>query len=124
MGGDTWPSGWTSIQGVLLAGHFGRHWSHLSVTESLERAFGFRSVSLDELMIHADQGSQFTGKEFQKPLVDKEIKCSMSRKGICWDNAVVKTFFETLNDELDILDCLPRDPEQLLYDLWMFIERY
>ena len=92
------------------------------VIEALERAFGCRSVNLDELMIHTDQGSQYTGKEFQKRLVDKEITCSMSRKGNCWDNAVVESFFATLKDELEILDGLVRDPEQLLYDLWMWIE--
>ncbi len=81
------------------------------VIEALERAFGCRSVNLDELMIHADQGSQYTGKEFQKRLVDKEITCSMSRKGNCWDNAVVVSFFATLKDELEILDGLVRDPE-------------
>ena len=41
------------------------------VTEALERAFGCRSVNLDELMIHTDQGSQYTGKEFQKRLVER-----------------------------------------------------
>ena len=94
------------------------------VTEALERAFGCRSVNLDELMIHIDQGSQYIGKEFQKRLVDKEITCSMSRKGNCWDNAVVESFFATLKDELEILDGLIRDPEQLLYDIWMWIEGY
>jgi transposase InsO family protein len=94
------------------------------VTEALERAFGCRSVNLDELMIHTDQGSQYTSKEFQKRLVDKEITCSMSRKGNCWDNAVVESFFATLKDELEILAGLIRDPEQLLYDLWMWIEGY
>ena len=94
------------------------------VTEALERAFGCRSVNLDDLMIHTDQGSQYTGKEFQKRLVDKKITCSMSGKGNCWDNAVVESFFATLKDELEILDGLIRDPEQLLCDLWVWIEGY
>ncbi|MFN9869836.1 MAG: transposase [Cyanobacteriota bacterium] len=75
-------------------------------------------------MIHTGQGSQYTGREFQKRLVDKEITCSMSRKGDCWDNAVVESFFATLKDELEILDGLYRGPEQLLHDLWMWIEGY
>jgi len=94
------------------------------VTEALERAFGCRSMNLDELMIHTDQGSQYTGKEFQKRLVEKKITCSMSGKGNCWDNAVVESFFATLKDELEILDGLIRDPEQLLCDLWVWIEGY
>lgn len=94
------------------------------VTEALERAFGSRSVNLDELMIHTDQGSQYTGKEFQACLAEKKITCSMSGKGNCWDNAVVESFFATLKDELEILDGFIRDPEQLLCDLWVWIESY
>ena len=48
----------------------------------------------------------------------------MSGKGNCWDNAVVESFFATLRDELEILDGLIRDPEQLLCDLWIWIEGY
>ncbi len=44
-----------------------------SVTEAHECAFGRRSVNLDELMTHPDQGIQFSGKEFQQRLVDKQI---------------------------------------------------
>jgi putative transposase len=59
-----------------------------------------------------------------RSLVDKEITCSIARKGNCWDNAVVESFFATLKDELKILAGLIRHPEQLLYDLWMWIEDY
>ena len=62
------------------------------------------------------QSSQYTGKEFQKRLVDKKIICSMSGKGNCWDNVVVEGFHATLKDELKILDGLIRDPDQLLCD--------
>jgi transposase InsO family protein len=55
-------------------------------------------------MIHTDQGSQYTGKEFQKRLADKEITCSTSRKGNYWDNAVVESFFAALKNELEILE--------------------
>ncbi len=54
----------------------------------------------------------------------KKIKCSTSGKGNCWDNAVVNSFFATLKDQLEILDGLIRDPEQLLCDLWVWIEAY
>lgn len=36
----------------------------------------------------------------------------------------MESFFATLKDELEILDGLIRDPEQLLCDLWMWIEGY
>ena len=71
--------------------------------------------------VRSELGNQ---EEFQKHLVDKEITCSISRKGNCWDNAVVESFFATLKDELEILAGLIRDPEQLLCDLWMWIDGY
>ena len=49
---------------------------------------------------------------------------SMSGKGKCWDNAVVESFCATLKDELEILDGLNRDQDQLLCDLWVWIEGY
>ena len=51
---------------------FGESLESSLVTEALVRAFGCRSVNLDDLMIHTDQERQYTGKEFQKRLVDKE----------------------------------------------------
>ena len=47
-----------------------------------------------------------TGKEFKQRLVKKNITCSISGKGNCWDNAVVESFLATLKDELEILDGL------------------
>jgi hypothetical protein len=46
----------------------------------------------------------------------------MSRKVNCWDNSVVESFFARLKYELEILVGLIRDPEQLLCDLWEWIE--
>jgi len=94
------------------------------VIEALNRAIGARSVNLEQLMIHTDQGSQYTGKAFQQKLVEKEITCSMSRKGNCWDNACVESFFATLKDELDVELGLLRTPEELLRDLAFWIDGY
>ena len=52
-----------------------------------------------ELLHHSDQGSQYTSEEFQRLLADQEIVCSMSRRGDCWDNAVMESFFSTLKLE-------------------------
>lgn len=94
------------------------------VIEALNRATGARSVNLERLMIHTDQGSQYTGRAFQQKLVDKEITCSMSRKGNCWDNACVESFFATLKDELDVELGLLRTPDELLRDLAFWIDGY
>ena len=52
------------------------------------------------LLHHSDQGSQYASGDFQALLCQKRIVCSMSRKGNCWDNAPVESFFGTLKQEL------------------------
>jgi transposase InsO family protein len=59
---------------------------------------------------HADRGSQYACKEYRALLTAHEMTCSMSRKGDCWDNAVVESFFATLKTELvDDADWTTRD---------------
>jgi putative transposase len=52
------------------------------------------------LLHHSDRGSQYASHDYQEQLRRFGIKCSMSRKGNCWDNAVVESFFATLKTEL------------------------
>ena len=52
------------------------------------------------LIFHSDQGSQYASFDYQKVLESADIVSSMSRKGNCWDNAVVESFFATLKREL------------------------
>ena len=52
------------------------------------------------LMHHSDRGVQYACDDYQQALADAEIAVSMSRKGDCWDNAVVESFFSTLKQEL------------------------
>lgn len=53
-----------------------------------------------DLLHHSDQGSQYASKLFQAELARLGAKGSMSRKGECWDNAVVESFFSSLKREL------------------------
>lgn len=48
---------------------------------------------------HSDRGSQYASLEYQKRLKDNGLTCSMSRKGNCWDNAPMESFFHTLKTE-------------------------
>jgi putative transposase len=52
------------------------------------------------LLHHSDRGSQYAAGVYQQRLADHGIECSMSRKGNCWDNACVESFFATLKKEL------------------------
>jgi len=52
------------------------------------------------LIHHSDRGVQYACGEFQQVLADQQIRCSMSKKGDCLDNAVAEGFFATLEWEL------------------------
>jgi putative transposase len=54
------------------------------------------------LLHHSDRGSQYASVEYRKALSALKATCSMSRKGNCWDNAVMESFFSTLKLELDL----------------------
>lgn len=49
---------------------------------------------------HSDRGVQFAAKAYRRRLRAHGILCSMSRKGDCWDNAPMESFFATLKGEL------------------------
>lgn len=51
------------------------------------------------LIHHSDRGSQYASAEYRQALASRGIQCSMSRKGNCWDNAVVESFFSSLKQE-------------------------
>lgn len=51
------------------------------------------------LLHHSDRGSQYTSRAYQACLERFGIQASMSRKGNCWDNAAMESFFGTLKDE-------------------------
>jgi transposase InsO family protein len=51
------------------------------------------------LLLHSDQGCQYTSDAWQRLLADHRIRASMSRRGNCWDNAVVERFFLNLKME-------------------------
>jgi transposase InsO family protein len=52
------------------------------------------------LLHHSDRGSQYASTDYHQALAARGIQCSMSRKGNCWDNAVVESFFSSLKLEL------------------------
>jgi len=51
------------------------------------------------LLHHSDRGSQYASGAYQQQLRDAEMICSMSRKGNCYDNAVVERVFRSLKGE-------------------------
>ena len=71
------------------------------VLNALEAALKQRgSATAEGILHHSDRGSQYASGEFQALLSEHDIVCSMSRKGNCWDNAPVESFFGTLKQEM------------------------
>jgi len=68
------------------------------VETALKRALWSRKPPKG-LMVHTDQGSQFISNSYRRLLKHWSIKQSMSRRGNCWDNAVIESFFKTLKTE-------------------------
>ena len=55
-----------------------------------------------DCLIHSDQGFHYTNPKFQKLLKANGINQSMSRKGNCWDNAPMESFFGHMKDEINL----------------------
>ena len=69
------------------------------VVDALEMAVA-RRMPGDDLVAHSDRGSQYASEHYQRMLAGHGIVCSMSRRGNCWDNAPMESFFATLKKEL------------------------
>jgi len=70
---------------------------------------------------HSDRGVQYASHAYQQLLTDASFRPSMSRRGNCWDNAVVESFFATLTKEL-LNDGVFETRHQANRELFEFIE--
>lgn len=77
-----------------------------------------------ELLHHSDQGSQYAAEDFQRLLAHHGIACSMSRKGDCWDNAAMESFFSTLKQERVYRRPRYRTRDEARADVFDYIERF
>jgi putative transposase len=71
---------------------------HLAI-RSLDAALR-RRCPASGLMHHSDQGSPYASEDYQTILEARGITCSMSRRGNCYDSAVMESFFSTVKSEL------------------------
>jgi transposase InsO family protein len=70
------------------------------VVDALEMALSRRLKGPSGLIAHSDRGSQYASEHYQRRLKEERIGCSMSRRGNCWDNAPMESFFASLKKEL------------------------
>ncbi len=60
----------------------------------------WRRKPTSEVLIHSDQGSQYTSERCQHFMEPHNLKSSMSRRGNCHDNAVAESFFQLQNRDV------------------------
>jgi len=67
--------------------------------DALEMAISCRG-DVRNVLLHSDQGVQYTSWAYRRLMKENGIMYSLSRKGNCWDNAPAESFFHTLKTEL------------------------
>ena len=81
-----------------------------------------RNKAKKGLIIHSDQGVHYTHPKYVELLSSNGVRQSMSRKGVCLDNAPIESFFGHLKDELEYKRC--RTLEELKEAIDKYIEYY
>ena len=83
--------------------------------QALERAVQRRHPE-PGLLHHSDRGCTYTCEDYQRYLAARGITCSMSRRGDCYDNAVIESFFATVKKEEAERFSTYRDAQRALFD--------
>jgi transposase InsO family protein len=98
--------GWAYLAAVLDVGSRKVVGWQVGPTMTEELVLGALQQALEHrrprrgLIHHSDRGTQYRSHAYQRLLAAHGIRCSMSRRGNCWDNACVESFFSTLKREL------------------------
>ena len=121
--------GWAYLAAVLDLGsrkvvgwHVAPNMEEDLVLRALGQAIEERAPPHD-LIHHSDRGTQYTGRAYQRVLAEHDIVCSMSRRGNCWDNACVESFFSTLKRELPN-DHVFEDCSEVERAVFAYVEAY
>ena len=88
-------------------------------TDALVMALAKRSAA--PTLLHSDQGSTYATASYRELLKRYAIRQSMSRKGNCWDNAPMESFFHTLKTEL-VMHCDYQTRTQARSSLFDYLE--
>ena len=109
--------------GQILAEYISDRMTMELATNTLRKLKRNRSFKkANEAVIHSDQGVHYTHPAFQKFVKDLGLLQSMSRRGNCWDNAPVESFFGHLKDEVNIKECKTLD--ELRNEISRYINYY
>jgi len=90
----------------ILAYHLSDRITLDIATKTLQKLVNNKKITLHpKAFIHSDQGSHYTSPKYQKLIKKYGLDQSMSRRGNCWDNAPMESFFGHLKDEIDYQSC-------------------
>jgi transposase InsO family protein len=89
--------------------------------KALEQAHAHRRPPAG-LLHHSDRGSQYAALRYRDRLARYGMRASMSRRGDCWDNAVVESFFSSLKTELFAGRRWPETRQQARRELFEYLE--
>jgi putative transposase len=87
------------FNGEVITYTIGSRPTYSLVSTMLDQALA-RITDQDTLLLHSDQGWHYQMKQYRKVLTERGVTQSMSRKGNCYDNAVMESFFGILKSEL------------------------
>jgi putative transposase len=87
---------------------------HVTI-KALEMALKRRCPEIG-LLFHSDQGCTYASEDYQDLLDTRGVVCSMSRRGNCYDNAVMESFFSTVKSELADQFASNGDAKRELFD--------
>ena len=110
--------GTRKVVGWAMRDHLRQELTIAALTMAIQRQRPGRG-----LIHHSDRGSQYAATDYQKMLKANGILASMSRKGNCWDNAPMESWFHTLKTEL-VHHTRYATREAAKRDLFAYIEGY
>ncbi len=120
--------GWLYLSAILdvfsrqiIGWHLSKRMTKELVISALQKAL-FTRKPAPGLVFHSDRGSQYASHEIRKMLENHQIKQSMSKKGDCYDNAMMESFFKTLKTELVYLEDPFKTRSEAKHSLFYFIE--
>src|SRR3989304_443050 len=108
------------FNGEIVGYAMGERLTRNLVSQSLFRAVAAKRPA-NGLIHHSDRGSQYCSYEYRELLGQFEMKASMSRKGNCYDNAPMESFWGTLKQEL-VHHRRYRTRQEAIQDITEYIE--
>lgn len=110
------------FNGEIISFTIGNRPTSSLVSNMLDKAFKYLPKG-DKPLMHSDQGWHYRMKQYRYALEQQGIKQSMSRKGNCYDNAVIENFFGIIKSEFIFYETFNNE-QHFLQELEKYITYY